>query len=217
MPCQAKEWHLEQESNTFGQHSVFINSSGARCVNKKTGYTFVCQAPQWQVIVYNPNTKTFLTEPLDSFGGQMTLLFMANVSKASLIGLHFDNRGYLRQRGIQLRHFATAAGLTNEDCYRATIDTIVDATIAPQVGKFLAKLYRLPDLKEAPFQAQYENLHHGLRDALKTDTCFQQAVSISFADAALYKPDLSSKHFWHSADDNIDVGDFMHYMDAKRR
>jgi hypothetical protein len=62
---------LKQDGKTVGSQIITVTPKGLRCESIKSHIIVLCAAPDWQVLIYNPQTKRSITTPFKLFRGYL--------------------------------------------------------------------------------------------------------------------------------------------------
>ncbi len=94
-PSHAEDgWMLRQKAKGFGSLTIFACSKGLRIQKADPEYTIVCKAPDWNIVVFSRQTKSYFATPLAKFDSMSSMnlsdfseLVMNRVGKHSLVGV----------------------------------------------------------------------------------------------------------------------------------
>jgi hypothetical protein len=81
--CRANEsgWLVNDKSPAFGKVSSYISPTGIKSTYNNQGYVIVTAAPEWKVVVYNDDSKTYFKTTIKDYARELTSAYAA-------VGLH---------------------------------------------------------------------------------------------------------------------------------
>ncbi len=177
-PALSKEngWRLEYNFHDWGNLDALVFRDCARIDDKLRSWVMVLDKPGWQMTCYSPQRKTIVKMPLSAFkralGERLGIMTASDVVPA-----HWKKVGTATINGIstirydQIIDTSQPGRLPTAQYYVAS-----DMPVAPEVSRFICKVYDQPDFHAVPIRMTKRKV-----EKLKLDT-----RSFKPAD---YKPD----------------------------
>ncbi len=181
---------LKQDGKTVGPQLITITARGIRCESQRSRTILLCCAPDWNVLVYNSQTKRSKNTPLMQFRGylQRQLVMFSNTSyfdkpvtlagKTTLFGLpgllYKEPRGY--------RNFLMSRAHEGGEPAEMKFETLALPDIPREVGTVLDRYYSVPERPGIPLNFSWIALCQDKRSFLITEKVTKQKV-----EEALFK------------------------------
>ncbi len=166
-PCSAKEsgWRLAYNFHDWGDLDALVFKDCARIDDKLRSWVMVLNKTGWQMTCYSPQRKTIVTMPLSAFkralGERLGIMTASDVVPA-----HWKKVGPATVNGISATRYDQI--IDTSDTKRAPTSQYYvagDFSVAPEVARFICRVYDLPDLKAVPLRMTKRKV-----EKLKLDT-----------------------------------------------
>jgi hypothetical protein len=186
---------LKQDGKTVGSQIITVTAKGLRCESIKSHIIVLCTAPDWQVLIYNPQTKRSITTPFKLFRGylQRQLVLFAGQSyfdKPVVLKSKkefFDLPGmlYTEPRGYPARIYARYQQrlVTGGEPSQIVYKVLQLPGVTKEAESVLERYYSVPEKGGVPVDYSWVSVSGDRRSFLTTSQAKGQKV-----DEALFKP-----------------------------
>lgn len=153
-PAISKEtgWRLDYNFHDWGNLDGLVFKDCARIEDKLRSWVMVLNKPGWLMTCYSPQRKTIVTMPLSAFkralGERLGIMTASDVVTA-----HWKKAGPATINGINTIRYNQIID-TSEPGRVPTSQYYVasDILVAPEVARFICKLYDHPDFHAVPIR-----------------------------------------------------------------
>ncbi|MBY0357587.1 MAG: hypothetical protein K2W82_06250 [Candidatus Obscuribacterales bacterium] len=191
----ADGWILSQKANsgvTAGSgQTLYITANGMRTSDAKSGVNMFTNSPNWNVTIFNSQTKRFYQTPLQSWvqsfkqrslggkieGGTWRKGGFGNICGVRAYEYVMDHPSAVRSTASRGR------GKTLPTITAASLWVATDIVTPPQVSMIISKLYGVPDCQRIPLRVA---ITENGRQSIVMDT--QRATKAAVADALFTVP-----------------------------
>ena len=166
-PAIGKEsgWRLAYNFHDWGDLDALVFKDCARIDDKLRSWVMVLNKSGWQMTCYSPQRKTIVTMPLSAFkralGERLGIMTASDVVPA-----HWKKVGPATVNGISAIRYDQS--IDTSDPKRAPTSQYYvakDISVAPEVARFICRVYDQPDLKAVPLRMTKRKV-----EKLKLDT-----------------------------------------------
>lgn len=143
LPVVAEDgWLVRQKAKGLGALTILIYPKGLRVAKADPEYTIICKAPDFNVVVFSRQTKSYFTSPLAKFDG------MHNVNLEDFSRLSVNKVGKDSKFGVEgTKHSASVSATASPEFkqMQPILFTYTDLSgIQRPVIDALCKLYGVP-------------------------------------------------------------------------
>jgi hypothetical protein len=185
---------LKQDCKTVGPQLIAVSKSAIRCESLRSHNVLLCFAPDWQVLVYNAQTRRSKLTPLKQFKGylQKQMVLFSNTSyfdkpvvpagRKTFFGfpgyLYKEPAGYRESLLVPYRKGVYGGNEPAEISYK----TLALDGIPGEEGTVMERYYSLPERPGLPVDFSFVSITDDRRSYLTTVQVAKQKV-----DAAIFQ------------------------------
>ncbi|MDX1985788.1 MAG: hypothetical protein SFV17_03780 [Candidatus Obscuribacter sp.] len=178
----ADGFNLYQTSTILGDQNIFVSAQGIKIFDRKSITGLTASAPDWQVCLYNNNTKRYCLLPFKSYGG-LGKGASLTTGGFNLNKLPLKQSKKTETRGLAAIELTTTSDFEKKqqkDFERESADPrfpqsaellVADKMPVPaQAATILCRYYGVPEGKGLPLQFKFVSLRGELHYMLMTNS-----------------------------------------------